>query len=79
MALPSIHFMCQHSYHQHCLPDNERECIKCKPKADRAFQRKQELMLQSYNHEVFFKELQGSQDRFSVIARYFSRGLFSNK
>ena len=29
LDLPSVHFMCKHSYHQRCLGDNEAECPSC--------------------------------------------------
>lgn len=74
---PSVHFLCMHSYHQHCLADNERECQKCQGDAMRALERKKELAMQSQRHENFYKELEDSSSRFEVIARYFSRGLFS--
>nr|CAD7456680.1 unnamed protein product [Timema tahoe] len=34
LELPSIHFLCQHSYHQHCFQsyaENENECPACLP------------------------------------------------
>ncbi|OZJ06318.1 hypothetical protein BZG36_00723 [Bifiguratus adelaidae] len=31
LDLPSIHFMCKHSYHSRCLPESDRECPKCLP------------------------------------------------
>lgn len=75
LSLPSVHFMCSHSYHQHCLPDNERECQLCSDMALRALERKNEFKNQSMNHETFYKEL--NADRFDAIAKYFGRGLFS--
>jgi tetratricopeptide (TPR) repeat protein len=75
---PSVHFLCMHSYHQHCLADNERECQKCQGEAMRALERKKDLAMQSQQHENFYKELEDTADRFEVIARYFSRGLFSS-
>lgn len=75
---PSVHFLCMHSYHQHCLADNERECQKCQGDAMRALERKKDLAMQSQRHENFYKELEDAGDRFEVISRYFSRGLFSN-
>ena len=31
LDLPAVHFLCMHSFHQRCLGDNERECVKCAP------------------------------------------------
>lgn len=78
LVLPTVHFMCGHSFHEHCLADNERECQLCFDLSTRAIERKRELDLQSREHGNFYKELEESPDRFSVIAQYFGRGLFSN-
>lgn len=29
LDLPSVHFMCKHSYHHRCLVENETECPTC--------------------------------------------------
>lgn len=29
LDLPSVHFMCKHSYHQRCLGEEEGECVTC--------------------------------------------------
>ena len=78
LSLPSMHFMCMHSYHLHCLTDGERRCQRCADLAIRAAERREEFMMQSKNHETFFKELESSEDRFETIAKYYGRGLFSN-
>ena len=32
LALPSIHFMCGHTYHDYCVEsEGKRKCIKCQP------------------------------------------------
>lgn len=77
LQLPSVHFMCMHSYHQHCLTDNERECQRCSEDSLKLLEKKSELQVQSSNNEMFFKELEGATDRFGLISKYFSRGLFS--
>jgi vacuolar protein sorting-associated protein 11 len=79
LSLTSVHFMCLHSYHIGCLTDNTHECQHCAEQATRAFERRSEYNKQSMNHGNFFKELSDSNDRFGTIAKYFGRGLFSNK
>lgn len=79
LNLPSVHFMCLHSYHLSCLTDNTHECQHCSEQGNRAFERKQEYIKQSMNHGTFFKELSANDDRFGTIAKYFGRGLFTNK
>ena len=76
LTLPSVHFMCLHSYHQHCLTDSVRHCQLCVNESKVAFDRKRELEEQRLDHQLFFSELEGAQDRFKTIAKYFSRGLF---
>lgn len=29
LSLPSVHFMCKHSFHEHCLSDTQRQCQVC--------------------------------------------------
>lgn len=79
LNFPSVHFMCLHSYHLSCLTDSTHECQICAEQAGRAFERKLEYNKQSMNHGTFFKELSANVDRFGTIAKYFGRGLFSNK
>lgn len=78
LNLPSVHFMCLHSYHVSCLTDNAHECQHCSEQATRASERKLEYQKQSMNHGTFFKELSANDDRFGTIAKYFGRGLFTN-
>ncbi|KAF8958040.1 hypothetical protein BDZ97DRAFT_1906624 [Flammula alnicola] len=49
LDLPSVHFMCNHSYHQRCITENETECPACVREHALADQ-----------HEVFLSEVQES-------------------
>lgn len=31
LSLPAVHFLCMHSFHQRCVPDNDKECPLCAP------------------------------------------------
>ena len=31
LELPTIHFLCKHSYHLRCLGENDQTCPKCAP------------------------------------------------
>ncbi|KAK4874130.1 hypothetical protein RN001_013490 [Aquatica leii] len=79
LELPSIHFLCQHSYHQHCFQsfsDNENECPACVPQNKNLLEL---LKAQEYNkdlHETFHAQLEKVHDGFSVAAEYFGRGVF---
>ncbi|XP_051902199.1 vacuolar protein sorting-associated protein 11 homolog isoform X3 [Hippocampus zosterae] len=80
LELPSVHFLCSHSFHQHCFEsyaDNEAECPTCAPENRkvmdmlRAQDQKRDL------HDRFNRQLQSSHDGFSVVADYFGRGVFN--
>ncbi|XP_061659657.1 vacuolar protein sorting-associated protein 11 homolog isoform X1 [Syngnathoides biaculeatus] len=80
LELPSVHFLCSHSFHQHCFEsyaDNEAECPTCAPENRkvmdmlRAQDQKRDL------HDHFNRQLQSSHDGFSVVADYFGRGVFN--
>ncbi|KAL2740379.1 vacuolar protein sorting-associated protein 11 isoform X1 [Vespula squamosa] len=79
LELPSVHFMCQHSYHQHCFQsfsENENECPACLPNNKklldiiRAQEQSRDL------HETFHSLLDRAEDPFSLVADYFGRGVF---
>lgn len=77
LDLPAVHFMCGHSYHQRCLPDQE-ECPLCSKKNRDILQHKKKFDESSDQHEIFFKQLnKKSSDGFSVVAEYFGRGIFN--
>lgn len=79
LELPSVHFLCGHSYHQQCFEnyaENETDCPECLPQHSKVLDilRSQE---QSRNlHEDFHHQLERSEDGFSVVADYLGRGLF---
>ncbi|XP_015430212.1 PREDICTED: vacuolar protein sorting-associated protein 11 homolog [Dufourea novaeangliae] len=79
LELPSVHFMCQHSYHQHCFEsfsENENECPACLPNNKmlldiiKAQEQSRDL------HETFHSLLDRAEDPFSLVADYFGRGVF---
>ncbi|XP_076269344.1 vacuolar protein sorting 11 isoform X2 [Rhynchophorus ferrugineus] len=81
LELPTIHFLCSHSFHQHCFQtfsDDDNECITCRPKN---ISLRELLEAREYNkdlHETFHSQLEKAQDGFSVAAEYFGRGVFYN-
>lgn len=77
LDLPSVHFLCDHAYHQSCLGDSERECPKCAPAFNQLRDRLMAQEASAGQHEQFFKELEGATDRFAVVASYFGHGLFN--
>ncbi|KAK7036583.1 Vacuolar protein sorting-associated protein 11 [Paramarasmius palmivorus] len=75
LDLPSVHFMCNHSYHQRCLPDNDTECPNCAREHGviREIRRNNEQL--AGQHDVFLSEVQ--EGGFKAVADAFSRGIFN--
>ncbi|KAH8117125.1 hypothetical protein DFH11DRAFT_1579398 [Phellopilus nigrolimitatus] len=73
LDLPSIHFMCNHSYHQRCLAENETECPNCARDHGmlREIRRNNERL--AGQHDLFVSEVK--EGGFSTVAGGFSRGL----
>ncbi|XP_027436789.1 vacuolar protein sorting-associated protein 11 homolog isoform X2 [Zalophus californianus] len=80
LELPSVHFLCGHSFHQHCFEsysESDADCPTCLPENRkvmdmiRAQEQKRDL------HDQFQHQLKCSSDSFSVIADYFGRGVFN--
>ncbi|KAI9206228.1 uncharacterized protein BJ171DRAFT_43595 [Polychytrium aggregatum] len=77
LELPTVHFMCKHSYHQRCLGDGDTECPRCSPqhKMIRDVMARHER--NATRHDVFKKQLEEHpENRFGVIAEYFSKNTF---
>ncbi|KAG2565669.1 hypothetical protein PVAP13_7NG132300, partial [Panicum virgatum] len=77
LDLPAVHFMRMHSFHLRCLGDNEKECPECAPEYRSVMEAKQKLEQNARDHDLFFRQLRGSKDGFSVVADYFSKGIVS--
>lgn len=75
LDLPSVHFMCNHSYHQRCLPENETECPSCAREHGviREIRRNNERLADQ--HDVFLSEV--AEGGFDAIASGFSRGVLN--
>lgn len=80
LELPSVHFLCQHSYHQSCFEsyaDNDQECPACLPENRKVLDI---IKAQEQNKDLdeeFHRQLENAQDGFSVVADYFGRGVFN--
>jgi len=80
LDLPTVHFLCKHSFHQSCLNEadgNEAECPKCAPANSniRAFRKAQEDSAD--RHDMFQDALQRSRDKFGTISEFFGRGVMT--
>ncbi|XP_062520596.1 vacuolar protein sorting-associated protein 11 homolog [Corticium candelabrum] len=79
IELPAVHFLCGHSYHQSCLEaaESESECPLCAEKNRDILDKIRSQEHGRELHEEFHRELSQSIDRFSVVAKYFGRGVFN--
>ncbi|XP_072944579.1 vacuolar protein sorting-associated protein 11 homolog [Epargyreus clarus] len=71
LELPTVHFLCQHSYHVHCFQsysESESECMKCAQPARRP---------PSRAADALHARLHADHDPYSVVSEYFGRGLFN--
>jgi len=75
LELPTVHFLCEHAFHLGCLID-ENECSVCAPEIRNFMSRQQALQGKARQQDEFFKMLDGSSDRFGVVAQYFGRSIF---
>jgi tetratricopeptide (TPR) repeat protein len=85
LDLPTVHFMCKHSFHQRCLNSTNLgdatgkgiECPICKPANDtiKAIQRAQ--IEHTGQHELFKSALERSNDRFGTVSEFFGRGVMT--
>ena len=76
---PTIHFMCGHSYHQHCFQsysDSESECPACNEDNKKIMDIVKSQQQSREQHDAFHSQLEKSDDGFSVVAEYFGRGVF---
>ena len=76
LELPAVHFLCMHSFHQRCMGDNDRECMKCASDFRKVADMKHSLRASATHHDQFFKQLEDSRDGFATVAEYFGRGIF---
>ncbi|KAJ2161223.1 Vacuolar protein sorting-associated protein 11 [Coemansia sp. RSA 552] len=77
LDLPSIHFLCKHSYHQRCLGDVGDSCPRCQAENQRLEDQRRSQELGAKQHDAFFDKLQQADDGFDVIASWFSKSTFA--
>ncbi|KAF8337359.1 uncharacterized protein EI90DRAFT_3144449 [Cantharellus anzutake] len=75
LDLPSVHFMCNHSYHQRCLSDHDTECPNCAKNHSliREIRRDNEEFAKQPDLFYYNVDSQG----FAAIASAFSKGIIA--
>ncbi|KFG79655.1 putative PEP5 protein [Metarhizium anisopliae] len=82
LDLPAVHFLCKHSFHQRCLrggEGDEVECPQCAGGNDLIRKMREEQRKAAEKHDLFKIELEGSEDRFGTVARWFGRGVMDGQ
>lgn len=83
LDLPTVHFLCKHSFHQRCLniadgqEAEEIECPICSPQNQTIRQIRQAQEESADRHDLFLDALSRGQDRFGTIGDWFGRGVVS--
>ncbi|CDZ97685.1 Vacuolar assembly/sorting protein PEP5/VPS11 [Phaffia rhodozyma] len=75
LDLPTIHYMCRHSYHQRCLPEVHPDCPLCASQHGLIREITANHARNRDNHELFLSEVQESTHGFGVVAHGFGRGV----
>nr|XP_018902631.1 PREDICTED: vacuolar protein sorting-associated protein 11 homolog isoform X1 [Bemisia tabaci] len=79
LELPSVHFLCQHSFHQHCFQsyaENEKECPACLPNNQPILDIIQSQEKSREGSQTFHTQLETAEDGFSLVAHYFGKRVF---
>ena len=88
LDLPTVHFLCKHSFHQRCLnsandghaaaSDEDLECVACAPtnQTIRTLRRNQDEVAEK--HEYFRQTLDDGKDKFGVVADFFGKGVMAS-
>lgn len=85
LDLPTVHFLCKHSFHQLCLniADGQQptdvECPVCAPQNQTVRQIRKAQEESASRHELFADALTRSSDKFGTISDWFGRGVMDVK
>jgi hypothetical protein len=85
LELPTVHFLCKHSFHQRCLNVAEGqepadvECPICSPQNQTVRQIRRAQEESATRNELFADALDRSSDKFGTISDWFGRGAMDVK
>lgn len=83
LDLPTVHFMCKHSFHQRCLntpvggTDDDVECPLCAGNNEMVKNIRKAQVESAEKHDMFLDALGRSKDKFGTISEWFGRGVMS--
>ena len=80
LKLPTIHFMCGHTFHDSCVESDagRRFCNTCFGQYKETLDKKEQFDIDAKDPKQFYRDLNRSAKKFHVVAEYFGRGLFSD-
>lgn len=82
LELPSVHFLCRHSFHQHCFEsysESDADCPVCLPENKKMLDIIKAQETHRSQHDHFHEQLErSSADAFTVVADYLGRGVFTH-
>lgn len=79
LELPSVHFLCGHSFNLRTLGDGEaQECPLCAPEHRRVRDLQRSHKSSAADKDAFFRQLRAAPDGFALVADYFGKGLLNN-
>jgi vacuolar protein sorting-associated protein 11 len=86
LTLPTVHFLCKHSFHQECInksgtsqdEDDRAECPLCKPGNDTIKAIRRQQVESTEQHELFKAALGRSTNRFGTVSEFFGRGVMTS-
>ena len=73
LDVPTVHYMCGHSFHQRCVADRSEGCPKCHLSQQTLHRAKSP---KSDMENDYLNDLQNGSDGFQVSANYIAKGLF---
>lgn len=82
LELPSVHFMCGHSFNLRTLGDGEgeegqHECPICAPEHRRIKELQRSFKAAALDTDAFFRQLRAAPDGFGLVAEYFGKGMLN--
>lgn len=80
LSLPSLFFLCKHSFHQDCIrsfSETEKDCMVCRKKNTQLLDMMHVQSESRNKNHIFQEQIERTHEPFSVVAEYFSKGLFN--
>ncbi|KAJ5672041.1 hypothetical protein N7507_001168 [Penicillium longicatenatum] len=81
LDLPTVHFLCKHSFHERCLNrvEDDVQCPVCAPGNATLRAIRQRQIDTADQHDLFKAELHRSKDGFGLVSEFFGRGVMRSQ